>query len=68
MEVQDKILCAHVKHFFFFAEVLLIYSLVSLSAVQQSDSVIHIQILFFRTFFSIMVYYIILNIVPCDIQ
>ena len=38
-----------------------------ISAVQQSDSVIHIYTLFF-IFFSIIVYYRILNIVPCAIQ
>ena len=36
-------------------------------AVQQSDSVIHIYILFHISFFSIMVYHSILNIVPCEV-
>ena len=36
-----------------------------ITAVQQSESVMHIYI---YTFFSMMVYHGILNIVPCDIQ
>ena len=36
-----------------------------ISAVQQSDSVIHI---FFFIFFSIMVYHRILSIIPCAVQ
>ena len=36
----------------------------SISAVQQGDSVIHLCIIFL-IFFSIMVYHRILNIVPC---
>ena len=47
-----------------------------ISAVQQSDSVIYmcvcvyiyIYILFFKIFFSIIVYHKILNTVPCAIQ
>ena len=42
----------------------MIYSVVLISAVQQSDSVIHLYTFFF-IFFSIMVYARILNIVPC---
>ena len=38
-----------------------------ISAVQQSDSVIHIYTFFF-IFFSITVYHRMLNIVPCAIQ
>ena len=38
-----------------------------ISAVQQSDSVIHIHT-FFSIFFSTIVYYRILNIAPCAIQ
>ena len=49
----------------YFIEVKLIYNVVLISAVQQSDSVIHIS---FFIFFSIMVYHKILNIVPCAIQ
>ena len=50
----------------YFIEVQLIYNVVLISAVQQSDSVIHIYTFFF-IFFSIMVYHRILNIVPCVI-
>ena len=53
---------------FFFFEVQLIYSIVPISAVQQSDSVTHIQTFFFLTFFFITVYHGILNIVPCALQ
>ena len=42
----------------------LIYNVVLVSGVQQSDSVIHI----FFLFFSIMVYLGILNIIPCVMQ
>ena len=49
----------------YFTEVQLIYNVVLISAVQQSDSVI--WTLFF-IFFSIMVDHRILNIVPCAIQ
>ena len=52
---------------FFFIEVELIYNVVSISAVQQGDSVIHRDILFF-IFFSIMVYPRRLDIVPCAID
>ena len=48
-------------------EVQLAYNVVLFSAVQQSDSGIHIYIFFFP-FFSIMVYHWILNIVPCAPQ
>ena len=54
---------------FFFFDVELIYNVVLISSVHQSDSVIHIYIyIFFFIFFSIMVYHRILNIVPCAIQ
>ena len=52
---------------YFFIEVYLIYNVVLISAVQQSDSVIHIYTFFFILFF-IMVYPSILSIVPCAIQ
>ena len=42
----------------------LIYSVVLVSDVQQSDSVIRIYTLFF-IFFSILVYHRVLNVVPC---
>ena len=45
-----------------FIEVYLIYNVVLISALQQSDSVIHI----FLIFFSIMVNHRILNIVLCE--
>ena len=48
-------------------EVQLIYNIVLVSGIQQSDSVIHMYIFFFR-FFSIIDYYKILNIVPCAVQ
>ena len=44
----------------------MIYSIVLISAVQQSDSVMHICTFFFVSF-SIMVYNQILNIVLCTI-
>ena len=43
----------------------LIYNVVLVSGVQQSDSFMHIYILFHIPF---MVYYRILNIVPCAIH
>ena len=51
----------------YFMEVQLIYNVVLISAVQQSDSVTHIYIFLF-VFFSIMVYHRILSTVPCAIQ
>ena len=51
---------------FFSIEVQLIYNVVLISAVQQSNSVIQ-KYTFFKKFFSIMVYHRILNIVPCAI-
>ena len=48
--------------FLSFMEISLIYNVVLVSVVQQSDSVIHTHIFFF-----IMIYYRILNIVPCAI-
>ena len=54
-------------YIFSFIEVYLIYNVVLVSAVQQSDSLIHIYIYIF-IYFSIMVYQRILNIVPCAIQ
>ena len=50
---------------YFLIDVELIYNIVLVSGVQQSDSVIYIC--FFRLF-SIIGYYKILNIVPCAIQ
>ena len=50
--------------FFFLTEVLLIYSV---SGTQQSDSAIHLYLLFFR-FFSITSYYKMLDLVPCATQ
>ena len=46
----------------------MIYNVVAISAIQQSDSVIHIYTFFFKIFFSIMVDHRILNIVPYAIQ
>ena len=45
----------------------MLYNVVSISAVQQSDSVIHTYTFFF-IFFSIMAYPRILSIVPCAAQ
>ena len=52
---------------FFFLGVELIYSVVVVSGVQHSDSVVCVCSFPF-TFFSILVYYKILNMVPCAIQ
>ena len=50
----------------------LTYNAMLISTVQQNDSVIYILYIyiytFFVTFFSILVYHRILNIVPCAIQ
>ena len=74
------------KHFFFklfVVEIKLNYNVVSITAIHQSNSVIHIHICVcvyiyiyiythihtsFFIFFSIMVYHRILNIVPCAVQ
>ena len=51
----DKINSRHVVykgHFFYFIEVQLIYNVVLISAVQQSDSVIYLYILFHILFHS----------------
>ena len=53
------------KTFFKLNYIQLIYNIVLISAIQKSDSVLHI---YFFKFFSIMIYYMILNIVPCAIQ
>ena len=50
-----------------FIEIQLIYNVVLVSGLQQSDSVICICTFFFR-FFSIIGYYKILSRVPCAIQ
>jgi len=69
--IQLDFFLAHVKFkmyvLFLKIEVQLAYNAVLFSAVQQSDSGIHIYIFFFP-FFSIMVYHWILNIVPCAPQ
>ena len=52
--------------YLFFIEEQLNYNVVLITAVQQSDSVIHVYILFH--IFSIMVYHKILNTVACAIQ
>ena len=53
--------------YLFLIDVLLIYNVVLSTAVWQSDSVIHVHTFFFM-FLSIMIYYRILNIVPCALQ
>ena len=53
--------------FIFLIGVWLIYNVVLVSDIQQSDSVIYIYLLFFRNF-SIIDYFKILNIVLCVIQ
>ena len=45
-------------------EVQLIYNVVFITAIQQSDSVIHIHLFFFMVF-STIVFHRILNVVPC---
>ena len=50
----------------YFIVVQLIYIVMLLFTIQQSDSVIHINTLF-SPFFSIMAYHWMLNIVPCAI-
>ena len=57
--------------FFFLIEVHLIYSVVLISGVQQSESAIHLSLyiyIFFFRFFSIIGYYTILSRVPRAIQ
>ena len=55
--------------FFFKIEVQLIYKVVLVSSVQQSDSVIYIYVyIYFSIFFSIIGYYKILSRFPCAIQ
>ena len=44
------------------------YGVVLISAVQQSDSVIHMYTILFHILFQIMVYHRILTIVPCAIS
>ena len=46
----------------------LIYSLMLISGIQQSDLVMYINIYSLFTFYSIIDYYKILSIVPCVIQ
>ena len=43
------------------------YTVLLIATVQQSDPVIHVYV-YFLTFFSIMVYHQILNIVLCAVQ
>ena len=45
----------------------MIYSVVLISVIKESDSIIYVCIHSFFVFFSIMVYLRILNIVPCAI-
>ena len=61
-------LCNILKVFIYlyFIDIELIYSVMLISALQQSDSFILIYTFFFA-FFSIMAYHRILNIVPCVI-
>ena len=66
-EDSSEYLQRSMKSFYFnFTEVQLIYNAVLITAVQQSDLVIHTCMLLH--FFSIMVYHKILNIAPCGIQ
>ena len=55
-------------YFIFIFEVLLVYSVVFVSDVQQNDSVIHTYISIFFRFFSLIGYSKISNIVPCTVQ
>ena len=63
---MSVISCLLIKHSFLI-QVELVYNVVLISAVQHSDSVIHIYT-FFLVFSSIMVYHRILNIVACAIR
>ena len=69
--VSESLPKGHRFHFIYLIEVKLIYHVVLVSGVQESDSVIHIYIyIFFFRYFSIIGYYKILNtlIVPCAMQ
>ena len=55
-------------NFLFYIVVQLIYNVVLVSGVQQSDSVTHTHIPIFFRFFSLIGYYKILSIVACAIQ
>ena len=57
--------CGQLEVLLNFTEIRLIYNVVLISSVQQNDSLIYINILFFSVFFSVMVYYKILSIAPC---
>ena len=69
---KDQLSGVLVKQVFFFflsfIELHLIYNVVTISAVQQSDSAIHTHTHFFLRFFSHIGYYRMLGSVPCAIQ
>ena len=63
----------NLKFFLNFIDVSLTYNAMLISTVQQNDSVIYIYVcvcvyIYIYTFFSILAYHRILNIVPCAIQ
>lgn len=57
--------CGQCEVLFNFTEIYLIYNVVLISSVQQSDSVMHAYICILLHILSIVAYYRILNIVPC---
>ena len=73
--VSESLPKRHRFHFIYLIEVQLIYHVVLVSGIQESDSVLHVYIyiyiyIFFFRYFSIIGYYKILNtlIVPCAMQ
>ena len=73
--MQGSSLKIYPVYFFFLIEINLIYNVVSVSGVQQSDSITHIYTyvyinvyIIFCRFLSLIGYYKILSIVPCAIQ
>ena len=63
---QSSLYHQEIWSFVFKIEVWLIYNVVLVAGIQQSDSIIYLYIIFFRLF-SIIVYYKMLNTVPCAI-
>ena len=63
-----RLICGLLAGGIFLIEVQFMYNTVLISALQKSDSVIHIYAFFFKILFSIMVYHKILNIVLCATQ
>ena len=59
-----RLICGLLAGGIFLIEVQFMYNTVLISALQKSDSVIHIYAFFF-IFFSLMVYHRVLNLVHC---